>query len=379
MEKIKILILVFLIPIVTTFGQNLKTYSGEYENGQVDKGKAVYTYYEDSKTLEYVKQGLFKYNLNVKDDYGTYSENISGNYKNGKKDGLWNYLISKTDYPSSSGSYFSGTIKLTANYTNGQPNGLWSYNCQLKHRDKTYNGWTNFVTNKPESVKASFKNGKLVGTISFINSPEYADYNNITGQFDQNGFLTGKWIFKNPENEKVLEIKNGILRSFVIREISSGQIINKEIDDQEMTLLKDDFASGKLQLNDLQNKDINVDTISAVKNDLFNSETSFNLNLFLHRYIGGDDSYFYKEFDNSLNDYNQKTGWFDNRNYGKIIMFEKKKYSSVEDMSDYQIAKRHEDQGNKVLAIRFYKKILEYNLSPKDIKVIETKIKELEN
>src|ERR1035437_8942131 len=131
MKTIAITIMIITSALINSFGQNLKTFSGEFDNGEVIKGKAVYTYYEDPKTLEYVKQGDFKYYRTLKGDYGTHSESITGNYKNGKKDGLWSYVISKLDYPSRDGSFYTGSIKLTANYLNGKPNGSWIYSCQL--------------------------------------------------------------------------------------------------------------------------------------------------------------------------------------------------------------------------------------------------------
>ncbi len=377
MKQFKITVIIFIISITNLFGQNLKTFSGDYDNGQVVKGKAIFTYYEDTKTLEYVKQGLFKYTLDLKGDYGSYSENISGNYKNGKKDGQWNYILSKIDYPSTNGSFYTGTVKLIANYSNGKPNGTWIYSSQLKHRDKTYSGWTAYENNKSENVTATFNNGKLSGQITFVNNPVFSEYNNITGQFDQKGFLTGKWIFKSPEKEKVLEIKDGILRNFIIREITTGQIVNKEIDDPEMTQIKDDFASGKLSIIDLQNKKIKVDTLIAVKSDLYDFETSINFSQFLHRYIGGDDTYYYKEFDQSSNNYNQKTGWFDTRNYGLVITLTKSKQIELKNISSFESAEGSFNFGNYQSAKEKYAEILRAyseNLSEQDKSLLNDRI-----
>lgn len=324
--KVKFAILLFLTPIIS-FGQNVKTYSGEYENGQVIKGRAKFSYYEDSKTMEYVKHGSFLYTRILKGDYGNYVENFSGNYKNGKKDGLWTYIITEKDYPTQTG-YYTGTIKLTSNFSKGIPNGLWVYSCQLSYRNKTYGGWTVAKNEKPENVTATFKNGVLVGKISFLNNPSYQEYNSITGQLTDNGFLTGKLFLRSSTGyEETMELKNGIMGNWVVREIKTGKISDKSIDDPEMVKIKEDFALGKLKNVDLEALNITIDTINAGKigDQLFyyDFSESFNLSLFYPRYITGDDSYFCKEFDDSLNDYYQVTGWQDKRNYGKIIRLKK--------------------------------------------------------
>lgn len=377
MKKLQTLLFTSLITS-SIVGQTLKTFNGEYENGEVQKGKATYTYYEDIKTMEYIKHGQFKYTLNVNGDYGgTYSELISGNYINGKKDGQWNYTISKVDNPSSNEAYYTGTITLVINYAKGKPNGSWVYKNQLKHRNRTIRGWANYVNDVPEKVSAVFQNGIITGNITFANSPLYAEYNNITGQFDGKGFLDGKWVFKSSDKEKVLEFKYGIIRGFIIRDITNGKVINKEYDNDELNQLKDNFSIGKISVSELQAKGYNVDTITAPKSELYDFSTSFNMTMFRFRYITGDDTYFYQEFDNSKNDYNQKTGWFDYRNYGKIIEFKKINYTSLTDISDYNIAKENEKMGNMILALRFYKSIIALNkklLSPEDVKIVEDKI-----
>lgn len=377
MKKLQTLLLSSLITI-NLAGQTLKTFNGDYENGEIQKGKATYTYYEDKNTMEYIKHGQFKYTLNVEGEYGgTYSELISGNYINGKKDGQWNYTINKKDNPSSNGAYYTGTIILSINYKNGIPNGTWTYKSQLKHRNFANNKWTDFINDVPEQVNAVFQNGVLIGQINFTNSPLYSEYNNITGQFNNNGFLDGKWIFKSSEKEKILEFKSGILKSFIIRNITNGKIINRESDNEELGSLKDNFLADKISANEVREKGFRIDTISAIKNELYDFSTSFNMAMFRFRYISGDDSYFYKEFDNAKNDYNQETSWFDSRNYGKIIEFKKNNYSSLESFTEFITAKEYEDKGNIILALKFYKSIIDLNknlLSPEDVKIVEDKI-----
>ena len=73
MNKFLLSILYMSLIIIThSDAQSLKTFSGIYEDGEVQSGKATYTYYEDSKTREYVKQGPFRYHLILKSDAGNY-------------------------------------------------------------------------------------------------------------------------------------------------------------------------------------------------------------------------------------------------------------------------------------------------------------------
>jgi len=84
--------------------QTLKTYSGDMQEAILDKGKATYTYYE--KGTEIVKHGKFSYSwkdvqaIQVRDKKINVSliKTISGNYKDGLKDGVWNYYVKFTDY-----------------------------------------------------------------------------------------------------------------------------------------------------------------------------------------------------------------------------------------------------------------------------------------
>jgi len=259
---LSILILMF---VGTAKSQNLKTFSGEFENGEPFKAKATYTYYEDSKTQAYIKHGSFKYSNIVNRDGAAFNATFFGNFKDNNKDGTWNFSVIETDVPHSDGLYYSGSIKLIANYSNGYPNGTWSYSKQMKRREKKYNGtWSTFENLPNETVNGTFKNGTLTGSLTTINNPIYEEYNNVTGQYDLNGNPIGKWIFKSPAKEKVIEYERGVVKNFVIRDITNGQVVSTDEVDEEMQKIKTDFVKGSLSISDLAKNRIQVDTINMV-------------------------------------------------------------------------------------------------------------------
>lgn len=309
--------------------QNTKTFSGEYDDGTLDKGYATYSYYEDKATLEYIKHGAFKFTSTSKYEGGGQKVSISGNYKHNKKDGIWAFTITLTDYPTNGGAYITGTKSLTASYTNGKPNGVWTYKYNIKKREKQYSlagyTWSPYSSVPAQMVTANFNNGVLVGSVKFVNNPPYNEYNSITGQFDSNGNLTGTWVFKSPEKEKTVGFKNGILTSFVVREIASGRITAKDIDNEEMAKIKNDFIAGKITLAELNSYQIKVDTIKAVENDNYEFSQSFNDKDFRHQYIPGDDTYYYQSsiYDDVTHNLIQDSGWVNIRNEGTFYIFKK--------------------------------------------------------
>src|SRR5665647_1831660 len=135
MKKQLILVSIILFPFFANYSQTLKTMTSDY-----DDGKMTYQYYEDSKTSEFIKQGLFRFSKSMRDENGggTYKKSITGTFKNGFKDGVWNFTIIKLDYPNDDGSYTTGTTYLTQTFKEGVANGLWKLNTSYKSRSKIY-------------------------------------------------------------------------------------------------------------------------------------------------------------------------------------------------------------------------------------------------
>ena len=72
---------------LSAYCQTLKTFNGTFNDGKLQNGTAVYTYYEDPNTHEYLKQGAFKYTFTGKGDYQGYDQTITGNFEKGLKNG----------------------------------------------------------------------------------------------------------------------------------------------------------------------------------------------------------------------------------------------------------------------------------------------------
>lgn len=322
---------VLVLITINLFSQNLKTFNGKFEDGTIDKGTATYTYYENPETNEYVKHGNFKYTYTEKKDISTYNLVITGNFKHNKRDGLWSYTLSVVDWPTNGDSYITGTKTLLANYVNGLPDGTWNFNYNAKTRDKLFNSygfsWTNYQTIPTQSVSTSFIDGTISGAFQLSNTLFYSDFHSIIGQFNENGFMNGKWTFNGTKEEKTMEFKDGVLVKYVLRDLSTGKVIAQEIDDENMTRIKNEFLAGKDIQEDIKKYKIKIDTIDAVEELYYNFDYSFKLDEFKFKYISGDETY------NYISD---KYTFIDNRNEGKFIYFTQAEIFELEDLSEYK-------------------------------------------
>lgn len=175
--------------------QALKTYSGKFKGGQ-----ATYTY-RDNPEGGRIYEGKFSY---------TYlAFRINGNYKNDKKDGLWSY---KTD---------KGELKV--HYTEGMLNGSYQFEGVAP------------TLYARLSASLTLKNNKLVGAVKasgFI-SPRW-DMGSLTGQFDENGYADGIWIYDTTPYEGIkiyrATYKNGYLLKSSVEDTTTGDISSKSVD-----------------------------------------------------------------------------------------------------------------------------------------------------
>lgn len=301
--------LVFLLSFIPLcgFSQNLKKYSGEYPNEYGTKGVATYTYYEDPKTGNYVKHGQFKY---VMKEGINYNATFSGNFKDGKRDGVWTYNITRLDDPGNN-VFYTGSIQMMSNYKDGLPNGTWSYKEMMKVRGKliTIGGfkWTNYEVEPNVTATANFKNGIAIGNIKIMNGG--GKYSTITGSFDSNGFLDKAWVLRSNREEIKMNFINGVQTLYVNRDFPNGRVYSSIIDDDEMTKLKNDYLTKKITTDDLAKKGITVRTVSAVGLNFYNFEFTFYNSLFNYKNIEGDNNY---DEDKII------------RNDGEYFLFEKK-------------------------------------------------------
>ena len=359
------LVLLLLLLTQESFSQNLKTFSGEYPNEFGSKAVATYTYYVDSKTGNNVKNGFFKYVMKQGNNYNAV---FNGSFKNGKRDGLWSYSITRLDDPSDN-VFYTGSISLTANYINGLPNGTWNYSNTMKYRGKAYApgggfNWGNYISEPSISAIANFKNGITIGPISIING--IGNYSIVKGSFNSNGFLDKTWKLRSSREEDEMTFNNGIETSFIGREFPSGKVFENEVDDEEMKKIKTDFVANKISLSDLKKNRIKIDTVWAIKS-IYNFQETFYSTFFNYDNIEGDDTY---------------QGGVNMRDDGYFFIFKRIENKKLSDIESY-----NSTENEKITSISSYEgKIQTYksiisqyksNLSDSDISILNTKIETL--
>lgn len=249
MKTLSFLLILFCL-VQNSKAQNLKTFNGPFKVGfgLGGEGKATYTYYDDPKTLERTKQGLFSYVLNLKNDIGgTFNKKAIGSYAHGFKNGLWQYSLLYTDFSRSVSEDLSinatGSISLIAPYSNGLPNGNWLYKKRILYRDKHYFlghlVTTPYQPYEQTTISITFRKGVFSGpfTISSNNLM-------ITGSFDENGRLNGQWIIKTKDNEETTLYTNGLIMNRVNRAMPNGDVIDKEVDNDSIQKMKQIWLKG---------------------------------------------------------------------------------------------------------------------------------------
>jgi len=261
MKRQLILLSILCLPFSYNYGQTLKTMTSDYNDGKI-----TYQYYEDSKTSEFIKQGLFKFNKSLKDENGggTYNETITGAFKNGFKDGVWTFSIIKLDFPNNDGSYTTATTNLTQTFKEGVANGEWKLNSTYKSRNKLYrNGgyiWSVFGKVYTEFASTNFTNGYATGVTTYKDS-ESSTSKTIT--LNKDGFLVGPYIFQgNYENSEIVFNGEGIVTKFVARN-SSGNVTSKMDFDDELILTVQKYVKGEITNEQIKQAHIKVDTIKA--------------------------------------------------------------------------------------------------------------------
>ncbi|MCD7972457.1 MAG: hypothetical protein LUG18_07290 [Candidatus Azobacteroides sp.] len=304
----RIFLLAAFVVVCMLQAQNLRTYKGEML-GETGTGNFSYTYYEDPDGNE-IRQGDFKYTEYSSYDGGTYSAVFTGKYKAGYKDGIWNHVIEKKDYPNVAGGYTTSTLKFSTSYKDGMPHGTWSYSFTGKARRKVYsrNGWqwSAYETITPEVIRVNFKEGRLTGPLS-MKAPFY----NISGQLDENGFWTDTWLLDGQADECVFS--NGVLKKRVVRE-KSGQIAFNTKYDEELLALQEQFITlpAEKQQEFLFSNRLKVDTVQGIK--FYNlNDGYFDNRIFKQRETGGDKTSVSNEHGNL----------YDKKDYGRFIVIER--------------------------------------------------------
>lgn len=270
-----------------SISQETKQFKGNFQDGLVDPGQATYQYYE--KNGEIIKNGLFTYNRLSKSDDGSYSTKISGNFKNGLRDGKWTFSITFNDWNNGTGNYVTGSISLSSSYINGLPDNQWIYteNSKSRIKNNTINGfvWSSFTSPQSSKAVVNFKNGILNGELIFEN---LLVTDNIKCFFNENGFVTNSLSIQYSPvyNSKAdIEYYKNIMIKYTELSDRDGFKNNLKLSQEDILLIqavadkgvpKDDLAKNRIKLDTVQ-----LITLNDFKSNIYNE-------LFINEYIQGD-------------------------------------------------------------------------------------------
>lgn len=217
----KYLFILIMPAIWNNLSAQLKTYSGEFE-----EGRATYTYKESSDG-ERIYHGKFSFD-------GGLNRSITGTYINGKKNGEWIYK----DYK------YNNKFQRTETYNNGILDGKWEWIEYIEEHTggrltggikrtiigkeiKNYKqGKLHGVyerDNDGSVISATYNEGKLVGKFDYNDR-----YKKITGKFDSQGYPTGIWIRKEYNSTNKYFFYKGICYKSIKINDQTGKIEHKE-------------------------------------------------------------------------------------------------------------------------------------------------------
>jgi hypothetical protein len=303
MKKTLIYWMLFLISTQSLTAQVIKTFKQDYNDGTM-----IYHYYENPETNEQVKQGAFSYTKYLKANPGIYSEIVTGQFRNGYRDGVWSFTIRRIDYPNSGGSYTTETTLSKQSFKNGVPNGLWNVSVFWKLRNQVYfKGayvWGAFDPSHTETASLTFNNGIATGVVT------HSDPKLITLHLNKNGFVVGNYIFPGAySNSEITFNGNGIVIKFVERD-KSGRVESKLNFDNALIQTGENYLAGKISKQQLDEQQIKIDTVKI--SNYANYSDVFEQDYFIFPTLGGDKSI----FDNG-------TTTINNRVYGRYIFLER--------------------------------------------------------
>jgi hypothetical protein len=246
--------------ISSTFAQTLKPKQVPLANWNDDQGLMSYTYYEDPKTGDYIPHGKFSYKL----AQGTYyKEDAIGSLKNGKRDGIWTYKVTRLDDLAFDVNW-TGTIQLSFGYKEGKPNGLWTYSNIQKYRTKSRGVWLpyEFQFAPNETLSVMFADGHPSGIYSFADN-SFSNKVKITGQFNTKGYINGTWLLNYSDEQSEFVFNNGILVKKVVRDLPSGKVSKSYFASENELKLHAAFLAGTLTKEEIVKNRIKIDTIDS--------------------------------------------------------------------------------------------------------------------
>lgn len=219
----KQLILLLLVVPFTAYSQEIKEYSGSYDNGE-----ATYQYY-DNDDSERVFNGHFSF-TNKKNNVpnSTESARAVGEFKNNLKEGPWQFTYKVLSNAYLNTGYCTDVIVI--NYKGGKANGLATYTRTLDLSKKII----------IRSI-AHFKENIQVGDYVYN---EDTSNKSITAHLSESGFFDGDCIIKFKYGTKLYqdEIKynQGILVSRLYKDITEGNVV---VNIKANSFIEDFFAN----------------------------------------------------------------------------------------------------------------------------------------
>ena len=251
------------IVLISGFAKGYAQSSLKTQTVDLFSGKATFQYYEDPETSEYVKHGSFKFIESDKRETGTDSVVVTGQFKNGFRDGLWTYSLELRDYPNLVGSYTTRTMKSTQTFKEGLAHGSWLVNDTWKSRNRhVFKGvaqWGKFSETSLKSISTTFNNGIMSGTLQYNLEGKQKSF-----KLNDKGFVVG--TVNNADYISTEEMQfndKGVMTKYVQRSLSTGKVEEKIDFDAELLGIADEFLLGNLSNADLKRKSIKVDTLQA--------------------------------------------------------------------------------------------------------------------
>lgn len=374
--------IIYLLPVLffcfQIKAQKLVTYNGAYDDGRLQNGNATYTYYEDPDSREYIKQGPFKYVFKGLGGYTGFDQIISGNFKGGLKNGLWNYTINMKDFGTNN-PYSTGSVTLQANYKDGYAHGKWIEVISYKKRSKllarngyTWGAWGQLQTT---TIEMNFVNGYYSGIVTindgFKNIKVNGKYNTESytdGTLES--YADGTWMMTSPSGSKEYVYKDRCYYQFLERDnkgqivptwvgIEYGQSIYQGIVkfEKEYELVKKALSYSEEERIDNGYSFINEASWATTIIENYTNSLLEN-QYFLYKYIGGDLSY--------------ENGFMG----GVQLKAKKKEYFPISNMPLYEEAEKALAAKNYIDALDKYSQLDNDKIKPSDNKLLQQKIKD---
>ena len=267
------LLVVFVFVSVFASAQTCLRYEGPYENAQHEEGTATYSYYKNAETGELVKHGAFRYKVKIKDANKRIYRNITGEYKSGWKDGVWEYSYTTKDLRKNDGYFYSYNVHMVANYDQGWPNGEWTYTASIKRRrDNVIMGkvsWLPYEVVDDVNMVVHFKHGLLVDSLRRTSL-----HNSYSMFCDQEGFLNGQFTFSTDSTHITIDYVEG----FAMKKVPFNKV-DLQVDEYEY------YQKYKDNLNE-NGAELDTMTLTFYPNSL--NMSIYNDEYFNYRFIGGD-------------------------------------------------------------------------------------------